>query len=539
MNLRSLFGLGCWLAALTQLGAAQPKERWVYMPLNCQVDAEISRVSALMKRSKAAGYTHVLLADSKFSRLGDVIDRYHQNAAKIKREADQLGLQLIPAIFPIGYSNNLLYHDPNLAEGLPVKDAVFVVSAGVARHQAEPSVRLRDGGMNDRKAWAFVDDTLVADEGAMRSTAPQANSRLAHRLTVAPFRQYHVSVSIRTRGFKGGTAEIKAIGADGTQLQWTNLGVKPAQEWTTHHVTFNSLSNTAITLYFGVWGGHQGDLWWDNAAIEECGMVNILRRPGTPLVVRREDGQALKEGVDFEPVRDPLLGTVPWSGEYTAWHEPPDLRVKGLADGTRLKVSFYHPHIIYDGQVCACPSEPATIALLKDQARRVQSLWQAETTMMSHDEWRVLGWDAACQSRQLSPGQLAADNVRSCTEILRAAAPRSRIAVWNDMFDPHHNALDRYYLVNGSLAKSWVGLDPATVIVNWNGGHAAESLRFFAGRGHQQIIAGYYDAEVAAIRPWLAAAKGVDGVIGTMFTTWQQNYTDLEAFARELEAAGF
>ena len=44
---------------------------------------------------------------------------------------------------------------------------------------------------------------------------------------------------------------------------------------------------------------------------------------------------------------------------------------------------------------------------------------------------------------------------------------------------------------------------------------------------------------MAAIRPWLAAAKGVDGVIGTMFTTWQQNYTDLEAFARELEAAGF
>ena len=41
---------------------------------------------------------------------------------------------------------------------------------------------------------------------------------------------------------------------DGRSLNWTNLGVKRTQDWTTHHVTFNSLDNTDVTLYLGVWG---------------------------------------------------------------------------------------------------------------------------------------------------------------------------------------------------------------------------------------------------------------------------------------------
>jgi hypothetical protein len=536
-TLRRLFFL-FWLS-LAAAATAGSKERWVYIPANFQVDAEADRVIALLDRAKTAGYTHAMLADSKFARLGDVIERYFANAARVKQSAAGLGIQIIPAVFPIGYSNSMLYHDPDLAEGLPVKDALFVVRGSVARHTPDPEVSLPGGGMNDRKAWSFIDDNVVVENGAMHSGPTDANARLCHKLTLAPFRQYHVSVRIRTSGFTGSSADIKAIAANGTMLQWTNPGVKQDQEWTTHHVTFNSLSNREVTLYFGVWSGHKGSIWWDDATISECGLVNVLRRTGTPLVVRNETREVLEEGLDFDAVKDPHLGNSPWSGEYTAWHEAPSITVHGLPDGTRLRVSYYHPHIIYDGQVCICPSEPATTALLRDEAKRVRDLWQAETHMMSHDEWRVLGWDHACQSRRMTPGQLVADNARTCTAILRQAAPKSRIAVWSDMFDPTHNATDPYYLVNGTLAGSWTGLDPATVIVNWNSDHAAESLRFFAKRGHRQVIAGYYDSGPASIRPWLAATKGIDGVIGVMYTTWRQDYTDLESFAREIAAAGF
>jgi hypothetical protein len=515
------------------------KERWIYLPANFQVDAEADRVITFLQRAKAAGYTHALLTDSKFARLGDVLDRYFTNARRVKDHAAELGIALIPAVFPIGYSNNLLYHNPNLAEGLPVKDALFVLHDGEARQQPDPPVALRDGAMNDHKAWTYVDDNIAAENGTMHSRPTATNARLAHKLKLAPFRQYHVSVRVRTRGFTGGMAEIKAIAAGNTQLQWTNTGVKPDQDWTLHHVTFNSLDHREVTLFFGVWGGHRGDLWWDDAVIEECGLVNLLRRPGTPLKVRTEDGQELLEGRQFSPVVDPRLGTKPWPGEYDAWHIAPALRVPGLPDGTRLRVSFYHPHIIYDGQVCACPSEPQTDQLLRDEARRIRDLWQAGSHLMSHDEWRVLGWDQACAARRLSPGQIVADNARRCVGFLREVAPKARVAVWSDMFDPHHNAVDRYYLVNGPLADSWTGLASSVLIVNWNSGHAKESLRFFADRGHPQLLAGYYDGKPESIRPWLAEAKQVKGVVGAMYTTWRQNYQDLESFARELESAGF
>ncbi len=523
-----------WLFLLA-LAPAVAAERWVYIPANFQVDAEADRVIALLRRAGAAGYDHALLSDSKFARLGTVIEGYFANVGRVREAAADLGIALVPAVFPVGYSNDLLFHDPNLAEGLPVKDALFVVRDGTAHHTPDPPVALAGGTMDERGAWRFVDDCLVADAGALRSTAPAGNARLHQELTVAPFRHYHVSVRIRTRGFGGGAPEIKALAPDGRSLQWTNLRVGPDDDWSTHHVTFNSLGNERIALYFGVWGGHRGDLWWDDAAIEECGLVNLLRRPGAPLAVRTEEGTPLAEGRDFEPVTDPLLGTRPWPGEFTAWHQPPPLRTPRLTDGARLRVSFHHPHIIYDGQVCGCVEEPAFRALLADQARRVATLWHARAHLMSHDEWRVLGWDPSCLATRRTPGQIAAANARFCTGLLRQAVPGGRILVWSDMFDPHHNAVDNYYLVNGSLAGAWEGLDPNVVVVNWNFDHRDASLRFFADRGHHQLIAGFYDGPLGHVSRWLESARGVPGVDGFIYTTWRGDYSQLEAVAKLLE----
>jgi hypothetical protein len=50
---------------------AAPKERWVYAPANYQVNEQADRIIALMKRAKAAGYTHLLITDSKFPPRAD------------------------------------------------------------------------------------------------------------------------------------------------------------------------------------------------------------------------------------------------------------------------------------------------------------------------------------------------------------------------------------------------------------------------------------------------------------------------------------
>ena len=100
---------------------------------------------------------------------------------------------------------------------------------------------------------------------------------------------------------------------------------------------------------------------------------------------------------------------------------------------------------------------------------------------------------------------MLAENVRACSDLLKPATAY----VWNDMFDPFHNAVKGpYYLVNGPWTGSWEGLDKDVVIVNWNYGKRDESLKFFADRGHRQLIAGYYDGgQETRGRGWTRPAR--------------------------------
>ena len=100
----------------------------------------------------------------------------------------------------------------------------------------------------------------------------------------------------------------------------------------------------------------------------------------------------------------------------------------------------------------------------------------------------VLNWCDACQRRQLDAGALLADNVKTCIQVLREVNPGGSIYVWSDMFDPRHNAHKDYYLVRGDLTGSWAGLDKDVVIVNWNFDKRNESLKWFAERGHRQLM---------------------------------------------------
>ena len=305
-----------------------------------------------------------------------------------------------------------------------------------------------------------------------------------------------------------------------------------------HHAVFNSQQFAEVSLYFGVWGAGKGTLRWSDPKMEEVAFVNLARRAGAPLAIATADGKALAEGRDFEALSDPGLGAKPWRGEFDTFHEPPVLKVK-LPDGTKLLASYYHGATVYDHQATICLSEPKTYALLREQAERVHKAWGARAYMMSHDEVRVMNWCAACAARQLTPGQMLADNVKRCMALLREVNPGGRIYVWNDMFDPHHNAVKGpYYLVNGPLTGAWEGLDREVGIMQWNFDKRAESLKWFAERGAQQVIAGYYDSDPAKIGEWLAAAKAVPGsVTGVMYTTWQNNYRDLEKFSQFIDAA--
>ena len=116
-------------ALVSRSDAAGPvyERRWVWIMANLAVDKEADRVIGLIERAGKDGYNGVVLSDNKFNILDRIPPPYFANAARIKEAARKAKVEIIPAIFPIGYSNALLANDPNLAEGMPVESAPYVV----------------------------------------------------------------------------------------------------------------------------------------------------------------------------------------------------------------------------------------------------------------------------------------------------------------------------------------------------------------------------------------------------------------------------
>src|SRR5687767_5915127 len=61
------------------------RELWLYYPTNLLVEKNLDKAREVWTRAAKAGYTHVLLADSKFSRLPDMDKRYFDHCERIKR----------------------------------------------------------------------------------------------------------------------------------------------------------------------------------------------------------------------------------------------------------------------------------------------------------------------------------------------------------------------------------------------------------------------------------------------------------------------
>ena len=538
--------------------AEEPSQRWLYLQTNLQVAENAAQADALLRRAAKAGYNGVVLADYKLNILDRVPEHYFKHATQVKQLCEELKLELIPTVAPMGYSDGLLAHDPNLAEGIPVKDAAFVVSKDGRVTLAKPTPLLPNGAFEEANedaaaGWHLQDgagefsfiDAEIKHSGKQslrwgrRSGTDYLNARVSRLVKCAPYQQLHASVWIKTKDYAAaGDVKMFAIGADGRVLSHSNLGVRRDQDWTEHHAVINTLGNTEVRFYCGTWGLASGVMWMDDVQLAETAFVNLVRRGGCPLkVVSAADGTVFEEGKDFEPLSDPKMGSVPWAGSFDVYHEPPALRLtksSRIKPGSSLAVSYFHTATIYDNQVCSCLADPKVFRILEDQVRRVDRLFSPTTLFLSHDEIRIANWCDACRRDGRTAGQLLAENMRQCVATLRKVNPSARLCVWSDMFDPHHNAVaGPFYLVNGELVGSWEGLPKDMLIVNWNSGRPEKSLPFFSGRGHANVLAGFYDHDPAAIKRWQAVGRETNSAVtGAMYTTWRNDFSKLEEFAQ-------
>jgi hypothetical protein len=183
--------------------------------------------------------------------------------------------------------------------------------------------------------------------------------------------------------------------------------------------------------------------------------------------------------------------------------------------------------------------EPKVMELNKWQIENVKRVLEPDGYMLTHDEIRHHGWDESCKKSGLTPGQMLAKDLKECIALIKKADPGKPIYDWSDMFEPYHNASksgQTYYLVKGTdpWYGSWEGMDKDLIIMNWHNfpEHRVDALKFFADRGNKQILAGFYDAPVENILPWLKESAAVNGISGVMYTTWSNDFSQLENFLK-------
>jgi hypothetical protein len=541
--LRSIIGMTtgailagyAWAAPPAQ--ALKMQKRWLFFWGDMSDLKFVDSVIAQFPRAQADGYNAVVFGHNLLP----------AKAAEFKQAAQQHDLGLVAMV--MGGSS-----DRNYMEGLPVRDALFVAQGGTATLRQDNPTQVINGDFENIDAahpdhfvgWGFQDsegETSFADHAVVHSGKtsirmenaeknPGNHIRIEQPLKLQPYRQYHLTVWVKTQDSKmSPQVQLLLPNAD-TGLIYQDVEIGHTQDWTRQDMVFNSLEYDTANLYLGTWDGTGGTLWWDDLEIEEIGLMNLLRRPGCPVTVQGEDGTPYAEGQDYAEIVD--TGLRP----YAPYHDPPVIHLtpgSRIKDGQRLRVSYYHSILMGGDRVDSCLSEPKIFTDWASEVKAANDLYHPDAFFMQHDEIRVMNWCGSCQALHMTPGELLAWNVHKSAGIIRTIRPDAGIWVWSDMFDPMHNAVAQYYLVNGSLLGSWKGLDKDVGLINWNGGKMGKNCPFFADLGLRQILSGYYDSDNdgSAIAQWEANVADVEGVVGAMYTTWENNYAPMDVWAKK------
>lgn len=551
MNTRRL----CWwmlLAGLpSALGAPYP-DRWVWIfGWSLSKDSDVAEIAQVLDTAGQHGLNGAVLS-AGLDTLCKKTPDYFRRLEAVKAACARNHLELIPAVFSVGYGGAALAHDRNLAEGLPVQEALFVVRGTEARLVPDPAVGLVNGGFEDFtghrfKGFNFHDqpgevsfaDTQVQHSGraSLRlehfTANPHGHGRVMQEVRVRPRRCYRLSVWVKTEGLRPTSAFQVSVLAGKRSLAPRTFNLPSTTDWTKLVTVFNSLTFDSVRVYAGLWGGQAGKVWLDDWTLEEVGPLNVLRRPGTPVTVRSEDGATTYvEGRDYAPLVDPNYSPYRVDRPAPALKLLPGSRIQ---DGQRLRVSWYHPMVIHDSQITVCMAEPALYEFFDHEARLLAERLAPRRVLLNMDEIRMGGSCRACRGRNMA--ELLGQCITRQVQAIRRYSPKAEVLIWSDMLDPNHNAHGDYYLVEGDYTGSWQHVPKDLIMAVWGGKPREPSLRFFAQQGFRTLIACYYDADdLSDVKGWLALARQTPNVRGFMYTPWRKNYGLLGAFGDLLQA---
>jgi len=521
--------------------------RWVYVSRSLQRDSDLVDIKNIVKTASESGLNGMVLS-AGLDRLEGRSPDYFERLKQVRQLCKQQDFEIVPIIFSVGYGGSILAEDKNLAAGLPVKEALFVVQNNQAHFVPGTTAKIINPGFeqyegNNLKGYNFHDrpgevsfiDNQIFNSGtaALRfenfGNYEHGHARIMQEVKVDPHRSYRVSCMVRTESLEPeGAFHIMVLSPDGRDIAPWDPRVPSTSDWRQVTMGFNSLGYDRVRVYLGAWGGQSGRFWIDELRVEEVGLLNVLRRPGTPVTVQDEQtGLIYKENKDYAPITDPQLN-FRFDHEPVAIEIPPGSKIR---NGQRLKVSYYHGMAINSGQVTVCMSEPKVYEIWDRQIRLLHELLSPSRYLLSMDEIRAGGACQACKKREMTMAQILGDCITEQVRIIRNVNPQAEVLVWSDMLDPNHNAHADYYLVDGDFAGSWKYVPEDLVIVCWYYDKRNESLAFFSSLGFRTMAGAYYDGDTLDNPSgWLDVLEATPGASGIMYTTWRNKYDLLAPF---------
>ncbi len=530
---------------------------WYFQQAYPESSSDVSAIEAQIDLAFSYGYTGVVFWSSAFNFMGSSVFPANNVAymQQVVAHAQARGMKTTGQVSPYGYSDDALINNPNWAEGAHLTGSQFTVNATKTALVPVNSFGglVNPGFESGVTGWFdFGDpnmgvDTTVFHSGSASGyiTNSTGFSRFHQVLNVIPWRQYHCRIWIKTANFQAfGLIEVYDPSSS-TVLFSTPIGQQSTQDWTALDFTFNSRGASQPGLYFGVWGGSAGSIWFDDALVEETSLVYVLRRPGTPLNAYdpANPSHVFWEGTDFNPILDPQLVSGAYYPFSNFYHTPVTVTLPAttsLAPGQKVAIDYYAVQpIAQNADVGICLTETGAQKWLQQNAQAIVNNMPGMNYMLSYDEMRHMDSCGSCKAKNMTPGQLLGWHVTNTASLYQSLAPSASLYTWSDMFDPYHNAVDHYYLVEGNIAGSWAGVPANFKIMNWNLGNLTNSLTWFSGlnlqqpTAYKQVIAGYYDSGdgAASATQELQQASGIPGVTGLMYTSWSIDYSQLQPFA--------
>ena len=553
MNPKRLLIVVLVLAATTAASSADFDQKSIYLRYGGTLGttAGADRGIQLLEQAAALGIRYALLSDGSHMMAEKAGPEFFANIARVKDKAAALKMTLIPTVYPTGYGGRYFGLDPMLAAGVPVRNAPFLVKGREAQPDPAAIPALVNGSFEDEAAGVFrgwasadaagrisLDRTSMHDgKASLKMTGAAAGAAgsaagaitLTQTFAVTPFRSYLVSFWLKTDGVVNGRPTLEAYSDNNRRRHiFRDLTSTATQDWRQYTVLLHALEASQVRLALGM-RISGGTAWIDDVRFTPVGLINVIRRARTPVKVTSADGKTTyEEGRDFERIEDPNFRP------NNITRPAPPLRLTAasrIRDGATVLVSWYYPPVILGSQVNLTINEPKVFELMDYEMQWAAKVWGATGYMMNVDEIRVAGWEEG----DAKPGQILAESTRKGIDIIHKRAPGATVYTWTDMYTPLHNARPfsvsgPYYLVNGNFDDSWATLPKDVVMMMWYS-RDPSGVKWFADRGHTQILCGYYDGDMKEnIQGWMRNSEGAPGVKGMMYTTWENNFDNLKPF---------